>query len=79
MLNADRAVRMSGCPRCGAGGFESLRSHSYCVECNYAEIPTSEEMLAIPKWVFELLKTPKKNVNKSECDNHPGERLLALA
>lgn len=78
MLNADRAVRMGCCPRCGAGGFETLRSHSYCLECNYTEIPESEEMLAIPNWVFELLKTPKKKEKDNENNCHD-ERLLALA
>lgn len=73
MLNADRAVRMGNCPRCGAGGFESLRSHSYCLECNHTEIPESEEILAIPKWVLDFLKMPKK-VNKCQ-----GEQSLVLA
>ena len=79
MLNADRAVRMGCCPRCGAGGFESLRSHSYCVECNYSEVSESDEMLAIPKWVLEILKPAKKKKDEEQNNHYHSGRLLALA
>ena len=35
-------------------------------------------MLSIPKWVMDLLKTPKKK-SKDKENNCPDERLLALA
>ncbi|MGE4233536.1 MAG: hypothetical protein AB7F43_09430 [Bacteriovoracia bacterium] len=41
------------CPRCGSSGFESLRSHSYCAECNYS--PADEEASMIPDWALEAL------------------------
>lgn len=68
MLNADRALRMAACPRCGIGGYEKLKSHGHCVNCNYNDIPMSEEMLAIPDWAITLLKSleVKKKKNKRE-------------
>lgn len=70
MLNADRAVRLGCCPRCGTGGFESLRSHSYCLDCNYMEIPESDEMLVRPQWVLNFLKPPKKSKRPEEENNY---------
>lgn len=79
MLNADRAVRMNSCPRCGAGGFETLRSHSYCLECNHSVIPETDEFLAIPKWVLDVLKAPKMKKEKQQNEYCHDERLLAMA
>lgn len=75
MLNADRAVRMHTCPRCGIGGFEKLKSHSYCVECNYSEARDSDEFLAIPTWVIDFLKPRKKQ--ETENNYYWGGHLLA--
>lgn len=68
MLNADRALRMAACPRCGVGGYEKLRSHSHCVNCNYTDASESEEMLAIPEWVLSVLKRIDKK-QKIKCES----------
>ena len=66
MLNADCAPYFHSCPRCGIGGFEKLRTHSHCVNCNYTEFSGSDEMLAVPQWALDALKTvkPKSLVNE---------------
>jgi hypothetical protein len=66
---------MSLCPRCGNEGYERLRSHSYCLECNYSEIPEAEEVLAIPKWVSEVLSVSKKTNDDS---NHTDDPIFAV-
>lgn len=35
-------MTFSICPRCGSQSFEQLRSHSYCVDCNYSESESSD-------------------------------------
>lgn len=44
------------CPRCGEKTYEYLRSHSYCVGCNYS--PTTDEKYdyTIPEWALEVLR-----------------------
>ncbi len=61
MLNADRAPYFATCPRCGEGGLERLRTHAFCVNCNYGEIWDSGEIVSIPDWVLQHLKRPKNN------------------
>lgn len=31
----DKAISYHRCPRCGGYGYESLRTYSHCVNCNY--------------------------------------------
>ena len=66
MLNADQAPYFETCPRCGAGGLEVLRTHAFCVNCNYDEIYFVDDLLySIPDWALEAVKG-KRN---SESDN----------
>lgn len=59
MLKADQAPYFHSCPRCGIGGFETLRTHGFCVNCNYEEHYGSDELCVIPDWALEALKTAK--------------------
>lgn len=59
MLNADHAPYFETCPRCGEGGLERLKTHAYCVNCNYDEIHASEEIGVIPQWALDALKSGK--------------------
>ncbi len=49
---------LSTCPRCGEVGYERLKSHSHCVNCNYDDQSdlSSDEFLALPGWVDDYLK-----------------------
>jgi hypothetical protein len=42
------------CPRCNERGYEVLKTHAYCVSCNYSpdlmDQPTSSDDLPIPTW-----------------------------
>ncbi len=58
MLNADQAPHFKTCPRCGTGGLETLRTHSFCVDCNYEEI-YSDELCVVPQWALDVLKPTK--------------------
>ncbi len=59
MLNADRAPYFATCPRCGVGGLERLKTHAFCVNCNYEEIYGSE-LCALPQWALASIKGPAK-------------------
>lgn len=73
MLNADRAPYFHTCPRCRAGGLEVLKTHSYCVNCNYFDARESDECLALPRWAIETLKSakPRSAVRALEETNLP--------
>ncbi len=60
MLNADRAPYFATCPRCGEGGLERLKTHAYCVNCNYGEVYDSGELVSIPPWVREHFAAKRK-------------------
>lgn len=61
MLKADQAPYFETCPRCGAGGLEILKSHCFCVNCNYSEWRSdSDSEFILPDWVFETLGLNKK-------------------
>ncbi|MGE0525747.1 MAG: hypothetical protein AB7G93_01115 [Bdellovibrionales bacterium] len=77
MLNADKAVRLSECPRCGAGGLERLKSHVYCVNCNYTDVPDSMEMLSLPDWVLSFMMDVEKKKTKQR--KRQSDPILALA
>ncbi len=57
-MNADMAPYFETCPRCGEGGLEILKTHAFCINCNYEEF-YSEEFLTIPQWALDVLKTVK--------------------
>ena len=69
MLNADRVPCFETCPRCGEGGIERLKTHVYCVNCNYSD-SEHEQYEQIPSWVFQFLKQEKikSKINKSDED-----------
>lgn len=50
--------KFSDCPRCGERGFEKLRTHAFCVNCNYEEI-YSDELCVIPQWAIDAIKAAK--------------------
>ena len=59
----------SKCPRCNEKSYERLKTHSYCVCCNYSpdldcyKKATAED-LPIPPWAaraVESIKAPKKS------------------
>lgn len=44
------------CRRCGAESFEKLRTHAYCMQCNYSpdlDEPYDEE--PVMKWVEKMV------------------------
>ncbi len=55
MLNADRAPYFDTCPRCGLGGLEKLKTHWFCINCNYEYIIHDETQWQIPTWALKLL------------------------
>jgi hypothetical protein len=49
------------------GGLETLKTHAFCVNCNYEEI-YSDELCAIPQWALDAVKEaskPKKQAKKT--------------
>ena len=46
------------CPRCHERGYEVLKTHAYCVSCNYSpdlmDRPMSSDDLPIPAWAEKV-------------------------
>ncbi len=55
MLFADQSPYFDTCPRCGVGGLEILKTHAYCVNCNYEEIYHNDEFYSIPQWALDSI------------------------
>ena len=66
------------CPRCGERGLEKLRTHAFCVNCNYDEI-YSDELCVIPQWAIDALKTVKPKSIVLEIRAKEKEYALASA
>ena len=48
------------CPRCGTSGFESLRTHGFCVECNYSpDLQGKQPEPIIPRWAIKFIEASK--------------------
>ena len=54
-----KPIFLDPCPRCGERGFEALKTHSYCVSCNYAPEFEREFYLQVPNEVVMILGEPK--------------------
>ena len=50
------SINFSRCPRCGTHAFESLSTHSYCVDCNYSPDLAARDDYAIPSWALDAVK-----------------------
>lgn len=54
------------CPRCNDRSYEVLRTHAYCVSCNYSpdlsDRPMSSDDLPIPAWAEE----PRNEVRRHD-------------
>lgn len=49
------------CPRCNDRGYEVLKTHAYCVSCNYSpdllyRKPMSSDDLPIPEWAAKAVR-----------------------
>ncbi len=55
---------ISNCPRCGAGAYESLRSHSYCIDCNYSPTFSKDHEPAIPRWAVDAINETETAVRQ---------------
>lgn len=55
----DKIPVFSICPSCGLEGFDRLKTHAYCVQCNYS--PDFDEGPNIPPWVFKYIQETKKS------------------
>lgn len=77
----DKIPTFTCCPRCGACGYEKLRTHTYCVDCNYS--PNLDLTLEIPMGrvgvvVIKLnLGTARGNTKHTENKNGSHTRLSA--
>ncbi len=79
MLNADTAPYFNTCPRCGAGGFECLKTHSYCVDCNYSPDllsyhESSGDDLPIPPWAAKAYKQIQSNKKRKVIELVPQDK-----
>jgi hypothetical protein len=59
---ADKIPVFSICPRCAERGYDRLRTHAYCVSCNYS--PDFEAELSVPPWVLKYIGETRKAYKK---------------
>lgn len=66
----------SKCPRCNEKSYEKLKTHSYCVCCNYSpDLDDRSELkpddLSIPQWATDVIESHKsvKNENIKNEEN----------
>jgi hypothetical protein len=57
------------CPRCSSLRYELLRTHAFCVECNFSpDLEKDADDVAIPQWaiaaVNELIEAEKASRKK---------------
>ena len=55
MLMADTAPRFTNCPRCGSASYETLETHSHCVQCNFSEERSLEAIASDSKYLKEAM------------------------
>jgi hypothetical protein len=67
------------CPRCNDRSYEVLKTHAYCVSCNYSPDlmakPMSSDDLAIPPWAEKFAAksaTPKDEHPNVEAEHSTG-------
>ena len=73
---SDIIPNFSYCPRCGQKGYDVLRTHSYCVECNFCPDLDDYDRV-VPKWVkYRIVdsETFAKNISKRPRDLQPKEK-----
>ncbi len=64
------------CPRCNDRSYEVLKTHAYCVSCNYSPDLTDQRLssddLPIPAWAEKLAtaKGKQKTVRPSDGAEH---------
>lgn len=46
-------MNLSYCPRCGEAAYEVLKTHAYCINCNFSPDYTDPEP-AIPIWALKV-------------------------
>lgn len=55
------------CPRCNSRTLENLKTHSYCIDCNYCpDLSEQAEEKAIPDWALEALRNGGANPTAEE-------------
>ena len=59
-------MRLHQCPRCAWECFEKLRTHSYCINCNYYEVQAAS--VSRPAYMTKLSK-PGKPIELTVIDN----------
>ncbi len=78
---------LKNCPRCTERSYEVLRTHSYCINCNYSsDVMNRESMstnnLPIPEWAAKVAserRSPKSNnlisieISKSKKTDFDGD------
>lgn len=49
------------CPRCDSRAYQILKTHSFCIECNYSPtLDGAEDEPLIPAWALESLRNAGK-------------------
>ena len=72
--------QFQNCPRCGEKSYERLKTHGYCINCNYSpelESHAFEDDRPIPAWAEEAVKkmdeegaaSKKKKKSESKLEN----------
>ena len=52
-------MKFKECNRCGSSSYENLKTHGYCIDCNYsseADDPYDDNNRPIPNWAIIAIR-----------------------
>lgn len=68
---------MLRCPRCSSESFHVLKTHSFCVDCNYSPDLHDREEDHVTLWAFQKVKADAEQELADCADLDSVEELLA--
>ena len=77
-MNYGPQIKFLKCPRCEDFTYEKLKTHDYCLSCNYStELDLSPRPDNVPQWALDSMKSAWVNYNTGELkdrESHEEEK-----
>ena len=82
MSEDDFVINLERCNRCGWNGYENLKTHSHCTNCNFspeADDVSGNSYAVIPDWAIRALESSEFNDTGSETKSESKQLSAELA
>ncbi len=53
------------CPRCGFRAYETLSTHSHCIDCGFGAVHDVEAVEQIPQWALDFLESTESETREA--------------